>query len=98
MKKSRSHILKVFLLFLFLFIAGGITLGGWYMRYLEGVVTAKFEGRKWRFPSKIYSDTLLLYLGMNLRSEDLWEKLRRLGYHEVRELPKARGDYRFLNK
>ena len=98
MKKSRSHILKVFLLFLFLFIAGGITLGGWYVRYLEGVVTAKFEGRKWRFPSKIYSDTLLLYLGMNLRSEDLWEKLRRLGYHEVRELPKARGDYRFLNK
>lgn len=98
LKKSRSNILKFVLSLVILFIASGITLGGWYVQYLEGVVTAKFEGRKWRFPSKIYSDTLLLYVGMNLRMEDLWDKLRRLGYRETRELPKARGDYRHLKK
>lgn len=98
MRKSRSKILKSVLLFLFLVIAGGITLGGWYVSYLEGVVTAKFEGRKWRFPSKIYSDGLLLYVGMNLNFETLSEKLRRLGYRESREAPQARGHYRFLKK
>lgn len=98
MKKSRSNILKAVFLFSFLFLASGITLGGWYVTYLDGVVTAKFEGRKWRFPSKIYSDTLLLYVGMNVRQEVLREKLRRLGYREARDMPKARGDYRFATK
>lgn len=41
------------------------------MRQLEHVVTAKFEGPKWQFPSKIYSDTFLLYSGMDLPLEDL---------------------------
>ncbi|MBI2357809.1 MAG: PBP1A family penicillin-binding protein [Deltaproteobacteria bacterium] len=98
MKRSRSNILKFALVLFILFTASGITLGGWYVRYLEGVVSAKFEGRKWQFPSKIYSDTLLLYVGMNLRMEDLWDKFRRLGYRETREPPRARGAYRYVKK
>jgi penicillin-binding protein 1B len=65
---------------------------------LENIVTAKFEGRKWQFPSKIYSDTFLLYVGMNLRMEELWDKLRRLGYRETGNAPKAKGEYRFVRK
>ena len=57
-------------------------------------MTAKFEGKKWRFPSKIYSDSYLLYVGINLRFEDLSEKLRRLGYRESRGVPRVRGEYR----
>jgi penicillin-binding protein 1B len=96
LKKSRFRTLKVAFLFFF-FTLGSVTLlGAWYLRYLERVVTAKFEGRKWQFPSKIYSDTLLLYVGMNLRKEDLWEKLRRLGYRETRSAPTTKGEYRLL--
>ncbi|MFQ5904877.1 MAG: transglycosylase domain-containing protein, partial [Candidatus Binatia bacterium] len=98
MKKSRSQFSKVAFFFLVLFIVSGIILGGRYVQYLEGVVTAKFEGRKWRFPSKIYSDTSLLYAGMNLRMRDLWEKLRRLGYRESRHAPRTKGEYRFLRR
>ena len=73
-------------------------MGVWYVRLVEEVVTAKFEGRKWQFPSKIYSDTYLLYPGMTLRSDELLEKLRRLGYRESRDTPRAKGEYRLLHK
>ena len=69
--------------------------GSWYLKRLEETVTAKFEGPKWRFPSKIYSDSYLLYVGINLQLEDVWEKLRRLGYHPTSSAPKAKGEYRY---
>ncbi len=98
MKKSRLQTLKVVFLLITLFIVSGVILGAWYVRHVEEVVIAKFEGRKWQFPSKIYSDTFLLYVGMNLRMEDLWEKLRRLGYREGRNAPRAKGEYRFVKR
>jgi penicillin-binding protein 1B len=98
LKKSRFQTLRIAILILIFLIPGGIILGAWYVRHLERVVTAKFEGQKWQFPSKIYSDTLLVYAGMNLRVEDLWEKIRRLGYRETRNVVKARGEYRFLKR
>jgi len=98
LKKSRFRALKIFSTFLVFFIVGGVIFGVWYVKQLEEVVSAKFEGRKWQFPSKIYSDTYLLYAGMNVRSEELWEKLRRLGYRESRNGPSSKGEYRFLKK
>ncbi len=61
----------------------------------EKTVTEKFEGRKWRLPSKIYSDSYLLYIGISLRPDELREKLRRLGYQEVTAAPKNKGHYRY---
>src|SRR5919106_3094398 len=87
---------KVGLLFFFLISVGGFITAGWYVRQLEQIVTAKFEGPKWEFPSKIYSDSFFLYTGMNLRLEDLLEKLHRLGYVATRTAPKAKGEYRSL--
>ncbi len=98
MKKSRFRALKIFSTLLIFFIVGGVIFGVWYVKQLEEVVSAKFEGRKWQFPSKIYSDTYLLYAGMNIRSEELWEKLRRLGYRESRNGPSSKGEYRFFKK
>lgn len=98
LKKIRHKTLKFALLLLFLLLSAGIIVGAWYVKTVEEVVTEKFEGQKWIFPSKIYSDTHLLYVGMNLRTEELAEKLRRLGYHEVRQSPQARGEYRFLKR
>jgi penicillin-binding protein 1B len=68
------------------------------MRYLEEVVSAKFDGRTWDFPSRIYSDTFLMYPGMNMRPRDLETKLIRLGYRDTKGKPRSSGDYRLLIK
>ena len=95
---KRIPILKLSLVVLALLVAGGLFLGFWYMRYLEGVVTAKFEGRKWKFPSKIYSDTSLIYPGMTLNPDDLEKKLIRLGYRVTQGQPRSSGEYRTSKK
>jgi len=95
LKRPKLRIFSILFILLLIVTSSGLVFGSWYLRRLEETVTAKFEGQKWRFPSKIYSDTYLLYVGINLRSEDLLEKLRRLGYHETQSPPKTRGEYRF---
>lgn len=98
LKKSRFRVFKTFRLFLVFVCVTGIVLGGRYLRDLEETVTKKFESPKWIFPSKIYSDSSLLYLGMNLRMGELRTKIRRLGYRESRNAPAAKGEYRFLKR
>jgi len=95
LKRPKLRIFSILVVSLLIVTSSGIVFGSWYLKRLEETVTAKFEGQKWRFPSKIYSDSYLLYAGINLRSEDLLEKLRRLGYHEGQATPKARGEYHF---
>ncbi|HEY2987999.1 MAG TPA: PBP1A family penicillin-binding protein [Candidatus Binatia bacterium] len=95
MKKLRWPSRKTVLIGLFVSITVAAIFSAWYVRYLEGVVTAKFESSKWAKPSKIYSDSYLVYVGMNLRKEDLSEKLRRLGYRESKSPLKAKGEYYF---
>jgi penicillin-binding protein 1B len=95
LKRPKLRIFSILVISLLIVTSSGLVFGSWYLRRLEETVTAKFEGQKWRFPSKIYSDTYLLYVGINLRSDDILEKLRRLGYHESQSSPKRRGEYRF---
>jgi penicillin-binding protein 1B len=95
LKRPKLRIFSILLISLLIITSSGLVFGSWYLKRLEETVTAKFEGQKWRFPSKIYSDSYLLYIGINLRAEDLSEKLRRLGYRETQSTPKARGEYRF---
>ncbi len=97
-KKTRFTILKFTIFFLVLLTTFGIVLGAWYMRYLNEVVSAKFDGRTWEFPSRIYSDTFLMYPGVNLRPEDLEAKLLRLGYRKANSKLRASGDYRILKR
>ena len=52
----------------------------------------------WKFPSKIYSDTFLMYPGIKLRSEELEAKLLRLGYRETDSKLQFNGDYRISKK
>ncbi|MFN2383163.1 MAG: PBP1A family penicillin-binding protein [Gemmatimonadota bacterium] len=53
-----------------------------WMVVLERRVTAKWEGRKWNVPSKIYSDAFLLHPGRQLQTKDFEARLARLGYLE----------------
>ncbi len=95
MNKPKLRIFRLSLFALLLITTGGLLIGGWYLSTLQHTVTKKFEGPKWVFPSKIYSDSYLLYVGINLRLEELWDKLKRLGYHETATAPKSKGQYHY---
>ncbi|HEX9452918.1 MAG TPA: PBP1A family penicillin-binding protein [Candidatus Binatia bacterium] len=98
MIKSRLRIFSISLVALLVVTSSGLVFGAWYLKQLEDKVTEKFEGRKWVFPSKIYSDSFFLYLGASLRVQDLADKLHRLGYFETQSTPRAKGEYRVAAK
>ncbi|MDX1624499.1 MAG: PBP1A family penicillin-binding protein [Gemmatimonadota bacterium] len=49
---------------------------------LERRVTAKWEGRRWNVPSKVYSDATLLHPGKPFDAKNFEARLERLGYLE----------------
>jgi penicillin-binding protein 1B len=95
LNRSNLRIFSASLISLLVITTTGLVFGGWYLKDWEKTVAEKFEGKKWRLPSKIYSDSYLLYVGISLRPEDLKGKLRRLGYHEVQTTPVAKGEYQY---
>ena len=98
MIQSKLRIFSLSLIALLAVTSCGLVFGAWYLKQLEDRVIEKFEGRKWVFPSKIYSDSYFLYVGASLRIQDLTEKLHRLGYFETQSAPKAKGEYRLAPK
>ena len=93
-KKVLKRAVKVIATLSVLVFLGGLTVGGWYVWHLSGVVKTKFEGPKWEFPSKIYSDSKIVYPGVNLPFRQIRAKLRRLGYRSSEHEPRAKGEYR----
>jgi penicillin-binding protein 1B len=74
---------------------GLIALLAWLL-YLDRVVTAQFEGRRWTLPAQVYAEPLELYVGQTLSPDVLEQELRRLGYTRV-DAPKTPGTYRRRN-
>jgi penicillin-binding protein 1B len=68
--------------FLTLLLAGAFV-GALYLDRLDHEVVAKWEGRKWNVPSRIYSDVEPLYPGLDLDRTGLDVKLTSLGYQRV---------------
>ncbi|MGH7863406.1 MAG: transglycosylase domain-containing protein, partial [Candidatus Binataceae bacterium] len=54
-----------------------------YYRALDQEVAARFAGKRWNLPSRIYSDSLNVYPGQNLKDLGFYERLARLNYHRV---------------
>ena len=98
MKKSKLRIFSLSLIALLVVTSSGLVFGAWYLKQLEDKVSEKFEGQKWVFPSKVYSDSYFLYVGASLRIQDLSDKLHRLGYFETHTALKAKGEYRLAPK
>ena len=69
-------------------------LGGGYLVLLDREIVSRFEGRRWRLPSKIYSDTFSLYTGGPFRGSHVRNRLRRLGYQPTKQRPPRQGEYR----
>lgn len=71
---------------------GLIALLGWLL-YLDRIVTAQFEGRRWTLPAQVYAEPTELYVGQSFGADALEQELRRLGYRKV-DVPKDPGSYR----
>ncbi len=69
--------------------AAGITI---YSAYLAKRIDKRFATRRWNIPSKVYSDSTLLYRGQTINRTLLHNKLRRLGYRNVDRTPTHRGE------
>jgi len=64
-----------------------------YLRRWDTVVTEKFRTHHWDFPSKIYSDSQLIYPGMDLKAVAFFDRLRDLGYQPVQAAVSRKGEY-----
>lgn len=64
-----------------------------YLGVLYVIVTDRFEGKRWRFPSKVYSDSFILYPGQEIARIQLLDRLKRLGYRAVDDAPEHPGQY-----
>lgn len=94
----------IFVLFrrlLFTLLAIGIVAAGiggvfaWlYARHLDAVVVEKLAGRRWAIPSRVYSDALLIFPGMNLDDAGFFDRLQRLNYRTLPSGTLRKGDFR----
>lgn len=67
-----------------------------YYRALEQEVVTRFSGKRWNIPSRIYSDTTIVYAGQNLDDLGFFERLARLNYHRTDPgHVTTRGEYSF---
>lgn len=64
-----------------------------YLIHLDEEVKKRFEGERWKRPSKIYAAPLKLDIGLDIDKAALIPRLRRLTYHRVEAPVKKRGEY-----
>ena len=86
-KSGRRVWIRIMLWLLVIGVAAGAAGGGLLYRSL----VSKFEGARWRLPSRVYSDSLLLYPGLDIARAGLLERLDRLGYRAVDRRPDSPG-------
>ncbi len=75
-------------LILLLSIIGLIAYGWHYANLIE----ARFSARRWSIPSRVYSDTTLLYPGQRINLELFHQKLLNLEYRTVAANPARKGE------
>jgi penicillin-binding protein 1B len=63
-----------------------------YMAIVSKQIDRRFSGRRWDIPSRVYSDTTLLYAGQEINRDLLTQKLGRLGYRDINRDPEQQGE------
>jgi penicillin-binding protein 1B len=71
-----------------------------YYDALQQEVIARFSGKRWTIPSRIYSDSVTIYPGQRLSDLGFFERIARLNYHRVPAAAQvdARGTYFYDQK
>jgi len=54
-----------------------------YYKALEQEVVTRLSGKRWNIPSRIFSDSTIVYAGQSLKDLGFFERLARLNYHRV---------------
>jgi penicillin-binding protein 1B len=67
-----------------------------YCLFLSFQIDKRFSGRRWRIPSRVFSDVTILYPGQKINLMLFFEKLHRLGYRKVFHEPHNKGEFRTL--
>lgn len=94
-KPKLRRLWKWFKLITFLSMAG-ILFGSWYLHHLTRSIETRFElSQKWKVPSKVYSDAMYLFPGIDLSNRDIKAKLNRLSYRDMGAKITGPGDYAF---
>ena len=65
-----------------------------YAYRLDREIVSRFEGKRWRLPSKIYSDVHSIYPGLSVKGSNLTERIRRLGYQVAKGKALRKGEFR----
>ncbi len=73
-------------------ILAGLLLVVSYVVYLDFTVRARFEGKRFALPARVYARPLELYPGQKLRAADLLTELTLLGYRQTSR-PAEPGSY-----
>jgi hypothetical protein len=71
----------------------GLGIAFHYVRKWDAIVSERFLTHHWDFPSKIYSDSQLIYPGMDLKAVGFFDRLRDLDYQPVPSGVSRKGDY-----
>ena len=96
MQKRTKKLRFIIILFkgfgiIFILTLLGCVIYGWL---LSRDIEKRFSGRRWSIPSKVYSDSTILYPGQRINPELFFNKLKSLGYREIRHKPKQKGELR----
>jgi len=73
----------------------GVIVYGWH---LSGKVNERFSSRRWSIPSKVFTDTMLIYPGQRLNQGLFRKKLKRTGYRQISRRPASRGEIQTIPK
>jgi len=93
MRRLKSLAIVLLLSLIPLGAAAGLAVMVGYQHYAQ-IVDEKFSGRRWDFPSRVYSDEFLLHPGLDLEASGVARRLERLRYREVAEAPRVGGEFR----
>ncbi len=63
-----------------LLVAGAI--GAWYVQQMDREIQARFEGKRWSLPARVFARPLELYVGRSLTADLLRLELEALNYEE----------------
>jgi penicillin-binding protein 1B len=82
-----------------LVLAAASGMAGWWavraVRRLDREIVERFSGRRWEIPSKIYSDSFVVYAGSEIAPLNLVARLDRLDYRRVDGEIVHAGEYRY---
>jgi len=99
-KRSKRHKKKRWVAWkklFFIAILFGVLLAAGYVAYLDLTVRARFEGKRFALPARVYARPLELYPGVKLRKTELLAELNLLGYRETSRSGEP-GSYHLRNQ